>query len=73
MPARIATRDSSGKTVWVNEIEGRRIPTTTLASSSREHIEGMREYRLDNGAPVNRLSDLEFRTMQGETLRRVET
>ena len=73
MPRRIATKDPLGKTVWVNEIEGRKIPTTTLASSSRENVEGMREYRLDNGEPVNRVSDDEFKTMAGETLTRTKS
>ncbi len=73
MRRRIATKDLLGNTVWVNEIEGRKIPTTTLASSSREHIEGMREYRLDNGEPVNLVSDDEFKTMAGETLTRIKS
>jgi hypothetical protein len=44
-----------------------------FASSSREHIEGMREYRLGNGEPVNLVSDDEFKIMAGETLTRIKS
>jgi hypothetical protein len=65
---RIKTLDVHGQTVIVIEVPGRRIPTTTLRSTHREHVEGMRSYQLENGDPVNMISDTEFKTMQGNTL-----
>jgi hypothetical protein len=67
---RIRCTDSSGKAVDVLEHPGRRIPANTLQSSRQEHIEGMKSYSLQNGEPVNMISDTQFQTMDGDLLTR---
>lgn len=67
---RIPCTDEAGNTVVVLEHPGRDIPTSTLQSTRRESVTGMKSYSLESGEAVNMISGTQFRTMAGRLLTR---